>query len=321
MKRMTVIIPTKNRPGFLLKTLGSLIESAEGKEMEVIVVDDGSESQMMHKNMEVCRNFEKNNKYLYIESRGPAGARNMAIGLAEAPILLFAGDDVRFSGETIEEHLRFHETSNKAVFFAMTGEIKWDESVSNKAMIKFLQREELQFLKKDSGGDMSETDFNSFYSSNLSLKKEFLVRNGLYFDESFPYAAWEDIELGYRCQKSGMKIFFNSNAPVYHFHDQTLQNVAERMERSGMSLRILLKKWPELSKNFGYRYMKGTFRRERNFIKTLFRNRAVVSLMEKKLFSTAADEEIEGINAFFLKSVFSYYLHKGFKKGIVKENG
>lgn len=319
MKRLSVIIPTKNRPGFLLESLGSILESSDKDDIEIIIVDDGSNSQMAHKNMEVCRNLNDGVKYLLIEGGGPASARNMGIGIAGAPLLLFAGDDVIFPKKTITEHLYFHEKTHKDRNCSMAGEIKWDNSLSGKEILRFLDRENLQFVKNDIEGDITETDFNLFYSSNLSLKKDFIVKQNLYFDESFPYAAWEDIELGYRCQKAGMKIFFNAKAPAFHFHEQNVANISERMEKNGMSLRIFLEKWPELADNFGYRFVNGDFKRNRNIVKLVVRNKFIVSLVEKRFFNKSGNEEVAGLSAFFLKNMFFYYFHRGFKKGISKQ--
>ena len=93
--------------------------------------------------------------------------------------------------------------------------------------------------------DKTEIDYKFFYSSNLSLKTEVILNNGI-FDERFPYAAWEDIELGYRLQKNSLKIYYNKNAIAYHYHPTSISHAKMRMQRVGKSLKILHRIHPEL---------------------------------------------------------------------------
>ncbi|RMF95099.1 MAG: glycosyltransferase family 2 protein [Candidatus Schekmanbacteria bacterium] len=322
MKRISIIIPTKNRPGFLMKSLHNIEKFQNSEELEMIVVDDGSTRQMAHKNMEVCKNINEGIKYLFIEGRGPASARNMAIRISEAPILFFTGDDIIIPQSTLEEHLRFHKDKYKENFFAMTGPIEWDNSIKAKGILDFLDSGNFQFKKDvDAKNDVFETDFNLFYSSNLSVKRSFLISENLFFDERFPFAAWEDIELGYRCQKKGMKILYNNNAPVYHFHEQTISNLVERMVKSGKSLRIFLEKWPELSESFGYSFKGNRFRRKKNFLKALMRNRYIASLARRRFLNSSGQEELNHISAFCLKNMLFYHFHKGFMEGCQRGEG
>jgi len=316
MNRISIIIPTRNRPEQLIDALSKLIScGAILSEMEIIVVDDGSDPAVMDRNREICSKFKEKINYIPSAKRGPASARNTGIRAASSNIIFFTGDDILVSPDTLIEHLRFHEKDYPGEEYAMVGAIVWEKSIARNSLHRFLDEAEFQF-KKTEGSKNYETDFHNFYSSNLSLKKSFVVKNNIFFDEKFPAAAWEDIEFGYRLEKAGMKIVFNQNAVVEHNHRQELSRLLARMETSGRALRIFLAKWPEVAAIYGYESKDGKLVLKKKFIKRAIRNRFTAGIVEKILAKKNPDDEISGLLAFFAKNTFLYHLHKGFDEGI-----
>lgn len=93
----------------------------------------------------------------------------------------------------------------------------------------------------------TETDYNFFYTSNISLKTNTLKKYP--FDPEFSGYGWEDIELGYRLhRKINLKLIYNKNAIAYHYHYMTIKDMQKRMEKIGESAWIIHKKYPELNK-------------------------------------------------------------------------
>jgi len=90
-----------------------------------------------------------------------------------------------------------------------------------------------------------EVPFGYFYTSNISMSKQKLIDIGL-FDEDFKYAAFEDVEIGYRLYKTGFKIIYDQDAVTYHYHKSDLQSFIKRHILVGQSAIILYKKHPEL---------------------------------------------------------------------------
>jgi glycosyltransferase involved in cell wall biosynthesis len=87
MSRVSVIIPTHNRP----KLLAAAIESARmaGREVEIIVVDDASVDETAH----ICRETQ-GIKYVRLEHRqGVAGARNLGLLASTSEYVSFLDDD------------------------------------------------------------------------------------------------------------------------------------------------------------------------------------------------------------------------------------
>jgi GT2 family glycosyltransferase len=74
-----------------------------------------------------------------------------------------------------------------------------------------------------------EVSFEYFYTCNLSVKREFLVKNGM-FDENFQAAAFEDIELGYRLIIKGLRVLYNPEAIGYHYRRFSYADACRRQE-------------------------------------------------------------------------------------------
>jgi glycosyltransferase involved in cell wall biosynthesis len=87
MPKVSIIIPTYDRPQFLARAIESALNA--GTDVEVIVVDDAS----VDGTAEVCRSF-KNIKYIrLVHNQGVAGARNVGIFASSADFIAFLDDD------------------------------------------------------------------------------------------------------------------------------------------------------------------------------------------------------------------------------------
>ncbi len=93
MPRISVIIPTYNRAGFVREAIESVLRQTY-RDLEVIVVDDGS----IDNTKEVVSNYEDPRvRYIYQENQGVSGALNTGIKAAQAEyIAMLASDNVLF---------------------------------------------------------------------------------------------------------------------------------------------------------------------------------------------------------------------------------
>ena len=93
-------------------------------------------------------------------------------------------------------------------------------------------------------GDRDEPPtWSHFYTSNISLKTKVLKQ--FPFDESFPYAALEDIELAVRIEaQNGLEMVFLREALAHHLHPTTFVQACGRMVKVGESARRFDQLWP-----------------------------------------------------------------------------
>jgi len=88
------------------------------------------------------------------------------------------------------------------------------------------------------------TSLKFFYGSNLSLGREWLLDEP--FDEEFTTAAWEDIELGYRLGRRGLKLIYERGAVAEHRHPTGIKRFMARQEEAGEAARIFHRLHPDV---------------------------------------------------------------------------
>jgi len=214
--KVSVIVPTRNRAGILARCLEALIRQRfDADQFEVIVVDDASTDQTPQLVRVVASRSRPRIRLIVLGARsGPAAARNAGLLVAESQIVVFIGDDIIVQPDFLSEHLRGHSLfpgSNIAVL----GFTKYHPEIETTPLLVWLEDSGIQFnyaQVKARGPSWRE-----FYTSNISLKRNFLLENGL-FDEDFKEAAWEDIELGFRLWQRGLRIRYCRQAVGYHLH-------------------------------------------------------------------------------------------------------
>jgi GT2 family glycosyltransferase len=206
-KAFSVIIPTFNRAASLRRVLSGLCGQVYPTDlMEVVVISDGSSDG----SAQVVRNLHLPLTLKLFEQphRGPAAARNLGIERARGPFVLFLDDDVIPSPRLVAEHARGHGTMTDLALVgpllpATTPRSPWSrwEAWTLQRQYTALQAEKWSMT------------FRQFFTGNASLRLEHLQRAGG-FDTRFRRA--EDVELGLRLSKLGVRFIFNPAAGVDH---------------------------------------------------------------------------------------------------------
>ena len=111
--KFSIVVAVYNRPEEMYELLDSIV-TQEFKDLEIIVVDDGSEKS----SREVVDSFKKNIKikYFFIENRGPALARNYGVNKSEGEWIIFFDSDCTIPKNYFFEVNKFLE-KNKIDFF------------------------------------------------------------------------------------------------------------------------------------------------------------------------------------------------------------
>jgi len=199
---ISVIIPTYNRLGKLQKTLESFGEQTLSKKyFEIIVVDDGGSDGTKEFIEDFQKSTELNLKYFFLGHGGPGRARNFGVEKAIFPVVFFCGDDTYPEKNLLEIHLNHHRKKNS---IAVLGMALWDESEKVTDFMRWLAPSGPQF-HYNTIKNRSDAGFDHFYTCNISLEKKWFETEK--FDERFD-CAFEDIDLGLRLEKKGLKIFF-----------------------------------------------------------------------------------------------------------------
>ncbi|HHQ47928.1 MAG TPA: glycosyltransferase, partial [Acidobacteria bacterium] len=208
--------------------------------VEVVVVDDGSDDGTW----EWLRRRPYGIHPVRQDNAGPATARNRGVREASGDVVLFLGDDTVPEPGWLGEHLETHRVLGGDEPLAVLGYTGFPPDQDG-AFLRWINEYGAQFgyLLID---DAADVPFNFFYTSNVSLPRQFFLELGG-FREDFPAAAWEDIELAYRAVERGMRFVYRPLARTVHHHRIDPSGFARRQRVSGRSAAIFARLHPELA--------------------------------------------------------------------------
>jgi glycosyltransferase involved in cell wall biosynthesis len=222
---ITVVIPTYNREQVLGRAIqGYLSQSSAHLINELIVVDDGSTDRTETVVREASTRSKFPIRYLRQVNRGPAAARNRGLREARSALVLFTDSDIVPAPDLVERHVVSHRR-NPELSTALLGYVTWHPEVNASPFMRWYgERMMFHFHKLR---HRREVSFHHFYTCNLSVKAEFLRTKGV-FDEDFRVAAFEDIELGYRLSKQGLRLLYDPKAIAYHYQFFSFEDACRR---------------------------------------------------------------------------------------------
>lgn len=240
MAELTVIIPTYNRVNLLKEVLKTLNRQLyDLNKVEVLVLDDFSaanpKQEIMKLKLKYKLRFYRMKKHL-----GQGMVRNKGIGLAHGRYLMFIGDDIFPKNNLLYEHMRIHNKNSK---IAVLGKVCWEKKLRNKFM-NFIENIQFHYQTIKNKNDVKL----HFYTSNISLEKSWFKLER--FSPKFKNYGLEDLELGYRLEKRGLRVVYNSSAIVYHHHLYDFDKFCQRMRNTGKSATIFARLHPELERRY-----------------------------------------------------------------------
>lgn len=242
---MSIIMPCYNRAYDLLHILQAYERQEGGQPFEIIAVDDASSDSTF----ELLQNYRSQRfdlRVMHMENNSGQGlVRNLAITQVRAPIVAFVGDDIFPENNFVSGHLAAHQRRPE-LSTAVLGRITWPEDLPTNTLMRYIdgvgaKQFSFHYLK-----DGEEYDFRHFYTSNISLKTEFLNIEKEWFSPDFYLYGYEDVELGYRLFRRGLQIFYDAGILARHYHYHTSWSFSVRQRRAGLMAGVLLRKHPSL---------------------------------------------------------------------------
>lgn len=211
---ISVITPSYGDRGQLAGLLASLARQTLGAErFETLVVDDGNEPPLELGGLEAPAALQ----LIRQRHAGPAAARNMALRRARGRVLLFVNADGALAPDALERHLAHHPEGGEVG--AVLGRFDWLPP-RRTPLVEVAERAGVLFPYPalEAG---AEQPFWAFWTGNLSATAR-AVRDAGGFDEGFPRAVWEDVELGYRLAQAGVPLRYDPAIGCEHDHALTL---------------------------------------------------------------------------------------------------
>ncbi|MDH4264509.1 MAG: glycosyltransferase family 2 protein [Deltaproteobacteria bacterium] len=228
---LSVIICTFNRAGLLKMALESLVKQTLSKaDYEVIIIDDGSSDSTKET---VDSFFERLPiKYFYQNNAGLASAKKHGIYAAQGKILLFGDDDDIAMPNLLEEHVKTHREypeDNYAVLHYTT----WSPNLLITPLMHFVVEVGCFLFSYPHIKHGDILDYTYFWGGRSSCKRSFLINYGV-FNPVFHFGC-EDIELGYRLSKKGLKVVYNGLAVAKMVRPITFDGFCQRLIKQGRS--------------------------------------------------------------------------------------
>lgn len=202
---LSIVIPTYNRLPILQKCLKALEQQQYDHTItnyEVVLVDDGSTDGTLNWLEENKLDFP--HVWLFCQShQGPAAARNLGIEKANGETIIFIDSDLVVTKTFLQSHadslVEGYETSDRVFTYGrVINTCNFEDPTSEPYKI---------------------TDFSAAYfaTGNVAIARHWLIEAGL-FDDQFQQYGWEDLELGVRLNKLGLKLIKCPDAVGYHWH-------------------------------------------------------------------------------------------------------
>ena len=238
----SVVIPTYNRQPILEKCLRAL----EGQKInpsgaiagyEVILVDDGSTDGTLEWLEDAAlREFSHLRWFGQVHS-GPAAARNLGVTHARGDTIIFIDSDLVVSDNFIEAHGQ--------------GLVWGREKNGSDRLFTYGRVIETSNFDNPTSEPYKLTDFSAAYfaTGNVAISRHWLEKAGL-FDTRFQFYGWEDLELGVRLKKLGLKLLKCPEARGYHWHppfalEQLPRAIDREIQRARMGV-LFYEKHPTL---------------------------------------------------------------------------
>ena len=226
MPRVSVIIPTYQRPMFLREAIGSVLNQTF-QDFELIIVDDASNDNTR----ELVRSFtDKRIYYLCHENnKGGSAARNTGIRNAEGEYIAFLDDDDEWLPEKLGLQVDLLDNRPPEVGCVYTGYQRVDR----------VSGEVLPPVTPTKDGDLSRALLARNWvglTSSVLLRKQCFERVGL-FDANLP--SQQDYDMWIRISKEYQFIHISKPLLIHNFHNDRLSNNPEKL---GQGIEIMLRK-------------------------------------------------------------------------------
>lgn len=327
-----MIFATHNREDILERVFDAWrrADKVTKYQYEIICSDDESTDRTI----DIVRAVHDLPVKLLQNPKGGAGrARNAALRIAAGKLIIFTGDDIFPNENYINQHFENYLKYGDQV--ATLGRIDWHPEIKLNHLMRHITEigcEQFGFIALPS---YQLIDFRHFYTSNISVSAKLLREQSCYFHTGFDNYGFEDIELGYRLQKSGMKIYYDPDILAYHYHiyDSTEKFCARQMN-AGEQLVAFSHMHDDLAdqcicdvENCKDDFLKYKQKRKRRYsfrgklIQLGIKAGELVSAVCEKKLSIRNGSVDEAVCSFLYAALFRFYYSYGIVSRLVRENG
>jgi len=211
---LSVVIPTYNRRPILEKCLRALAQQQWEPTIgitgyEVVVVDDGSTDDTIAWLTAHSAEFP-HVRCLEQSHLGPAAARNLGVQAAQGEWIVFIDSDLVVTETFLQAHTQ--RLRQEQVRLGMP-------TLEQLPCFTYGRVINTSNFDDPTAEPYKVTDFSAAYfaTGNVAIARHWLEAAGL-FDPQFHLYGWEDLELGVRLKRLGLRLLKCPEAVGYHWH-------------------------------------------------------------------------------------------------------
>jgi len=228
MPKISVIMPTCNRPDLLPGAINSVLNQTYG-DWELLIIDDGDKVAAEEK----AKSFnDARIRYIkHAERRGGAAARNTGIKSAQGEFIAFLDDDDEWLPEKLEIQMKEFEKTSPEIGFCFSA----SQSVYDGG------RKVISHVPEGIGNyhELVLRRFNGFLTITLIIKK-FVFEECGYFDEALPSHQEPDLIIRISKKFKGLGI----DTPLSILNLTEHEHIGGSLDRRIKGRQMILDKYP-----------------------------------------------------------------------------
>jgi len=310
-KLISVIVPAYNHEKYVEETISSIIAQTI-KNLELIIIDDGSKDHTMQKIQQMedeCKKRFVHFSYQTQENQGTCRTMNKLIGLAQGEYVALIASDDKYTPNALSDMAKVLD-ENADVSLAvgrnliMDGDSKvcyWDKKRNNvydKKAARYLDF--TQFLSKSTGVDFASDKFGSYeqlvkqnhIGNGYLIRKNIFEKTGLFT----PQAPLEDHWLMLQIAKFAKMKFID--VPTFYYRWHSANTISQRDKMAVLAAKTFEWEYETLLKNKDDEHLK------------MFEKRNVRYLIKTPIFSVLKEKNRECRKIFLRIGRFDILLSK-----------
>ena len=235
MKSISIIIPVYNNPEKLKLTLDSILaQKFPLEELEVLIVDDGSQIDMKSIAEEYADRISV--RYFWQEDLGfrPGTARNMGIREAKGKLCIFLDCDIIVTSHCFTELYQIYQTYGETsviLGYLYGTDLQADLDEMREVLDTYSPDEAVLIMEKRNMGEGRErtyaamgdnlsqwpAPFTMLWGAFFAVPTSFMRENHIYFDEYFRTWGCEDNDFGIQLYQHGGRYILARKAKAMHY--------------------------------------------------------------------------------------------------------
>ncbi len=205
---ISIAIPTYHREEVLIDTIRDALAQSE-KNIEVLVIDQ-SKQHKPQTSRALLAISDKRYRYFLVDPPSVTAARNFALRVALAPIVLFLDDDVKLDKDLARYHLQAYQEHPDVS--AVGGRVLQAGFPIKKEVLRFDDFAIPHGVFTATASGLT----NAFAGGNCSLKVSDALAVGGFDTRYYGNAFREESDMSLKMSGAGMKIWYESRAELLH---------------------------------------------------------------------------------------------------------